>query len=58
MFFLIIVLRRSIRPPAVLHAQRRGGRGMTRPGVLLSLAESGARRYYGPLFHVPPSPEV
>jgi hypothetical protein len=58
MFFLIIALRRNIRSPAARHVPGGVGRGLARPGVVLSLAESGARRYYGPLFHVPPSPEA
>ena len=58
MFFLMIALRRNIRPPAAWHVRGWVGRGLAGPRVLLSLAESGARRYYGPLFHVPPSPEA
>jgi len=58
MFFLIILLRRIIRVLAALHATGQGGSGIARPGALLSLAESGERRYYDQLFHVPPSPEV
>jgi hypothetical protein len=58
MFFLMIALRRSIRSPAAMHAPGQGGHGLAGPRASLSLAESGAQRYYGPLSHVPPSPEA
>jgi large subunit ribosomal protein L31 len=58
MFFLTIVPHRTMRFPVVIHVSGEAGRRNSVAGALSPLAESGVRRYHGPLSQAPPRPEV